>query len=103
MNSREGFTLNPLSRRAPSTGLGDASSDVPLAGRDDDQDYPDKRLSSKVGIGLAGRVGLVPCNLAGIDGGRSQPRRQCRRLNYRGPVDNRSGTAATVVDQGTEP
>ena len=32
LNPREGVTLNPLSRRAPSTGLGDASSDDPHAG-----------------------------------------------------------------------
>ena len=75
MNSREGITLNPLSRRAPSTGLGDASSDGPSRGLDDDQDYPDNRLSGKAGDGLAGSVDRVPCNLGGIDGGLSQPRR----------------------------
>jgi hypothetical protein len=33
LNPREGITLNPLSRRAPSTGLGDASSAHPTAMR----------------------------------------------------------------------
>ena len=82
MNPREGITLNPLSRRAPSTGLGDASSVAPEGTR------RRPRVSGQVPRRQSGGCSAwlplrCPCNLAeptGVVTSR-QPRRSCRRLS----------------------
>ena len=103
MNSREGITLNPLSRRAPSTGLGDASSDVSREGLDDEQDYPDIGVGGKVRDGLAGSVARVPCNLARIDGGRESTEEAVAASEVPRAGLQQERHRRHVVDQGTEP
>ena len=115
LNPREGITLNPLSRRAPSTGLGDASSDDPLGGHDDGQDYPLDPVGGKAGPDPPdrhsacrgrhlGRVARVTCTVAGIDGGRQLHVNQPGVVGVRSTVGccARPTEGRHVVDQGTE-